>query len=237
MSFRVRKGYLLLLAVSVLLGSALVYAERGEVFVLKDVRYNYVAMSPDTTLFSDAVGSRLFDLEFGTYADSLLHSRKILKVDINYSLPNGIEVTLNNLEPLAVIAGSGEIRGIDRFGHIIPFSGDSRGIDYPVLTGIGEYDYYRKINDRRIELVLECLKDLKECDRDCYLMITNIDFSDSECISVYVEGLNTEVIMYAGDLKKNMRAVEAFLVDYDPDLEQVKRLDLRSEGLIIAVTK
>ncbi len=237
MSFRVRKGYLLLLAVSLLLGSALVYAERGELFVLKDVSYNYSAMSPDTTLFSGMVGTRLFDLELDRYADSLLSRRKILKVDIGYSLPDGIEVTLNDLEPLAVIAGSGEIRGIDCFGHVIPFSDRGRGIDYPILTGIGENGFYKKIKDRRVELVLECLRDLKDSDRDCFLMITNIDFSDEECISVYVEGLNTEVLMYAGDLKKNIRAVEAFLVDYDPDLEQVKRLDLRSEGLIIAVSK
>lgn len=237
MSLRVRKSYVLLLLISIVIMGALVFVQYSELFAFNEVRYEEGAVVSDTTLFNTAKGNNLFKVEFSEFADDLLANKKVLKVDIDYSLPDGIEVSFNDMKPVAAVLTPEGLLGISAEEYLIPFNATESGIDCPILTGYNPGELYQKVDDGEVTLVIENLDNLRDKSRDCYLLLSNIDFSSDDFISVYIDGLETEVIMYPGDLARNMKAIEAFLSDYEPDLSQVKRLDLRSEGMIIAVNK
>ncbi len=237
MSLRVRKSYAVLFMISIVMLGVLIFVQYSELFAFNEVRYEDGAVVSDTTLFNTVKGNNLFKVEFSEFADDLLANKKVLKVDIDYSLPDGIEVSFNDMKPVAVALTPDGLRGISAEEYVIPYEASDAGIDCPVLTGCNPGTLYHKISDGTVSLVIENLKRLCNGDRDCYLLLSNIDFSEDDYISVYIDGLRTEIIMYPGDLAQNIKAIEAFLNDYDPDLTQVKRLDLRSEGMIIAVNK
>jgi len=237
MSLRVRKSYVMLLSISIVIMGVMIFVQYSELFAFNEVRFKEGAVVSDTTLFNTARGNNLFKVEFSEFAEDLLANKKVLKVDIDYSLPDGIEVSFNDMKPVAAVLTSEGLRGISAEEYLIPFDESASGIDCPILTGYDPGELYQKVDDGEVTMVIENLDNLRDKNRDCYLLLSNIDFSSDDFISVYIDGLQTEVIMYPGDLARNMKAIEAFLSDYEPDLSQVKRLDLRSEGMIIAVNK
>jgi len=237
MSLRVRKPYLYLLLITIVMVAGIFFAHYSSLFAFHEVRFEEGAVTADTSLFNTAMGNNLFKVEFSEFAGVLLENKRVLKVDIDYSLPDGIKVSFNKMKAVAVVVTPDGILGISSEGFLIPYEEKDCGIDCPVLTGCKVGSLYQEVLEDDINLVIDNLNRLCTADRDCYLLLSNIDLSSEEYISVYIDGLPTEVIMYPGDLAQSMKAIEAFLSDYEPDLSHVKRLDLRSEGMIIAVNK
>ncbi len=85
-------------------------------------------------------------------------------------------------------------------------------------------------------LLIKQLKQLKEVSIDFYLAISNIDMSHPERLSVYVDGLTFPVDTYAGNLCPAMEKLKTFLLNFNPDLNNVRKLDLRSDNMIVAVS-
>lgn len=235
MNLRVGRPYLYLLLVTLLLGGLLFFTQESSLFALSGVKYNEGAPIVDTLVFVDAYGTNLFDLKFDRYADSIMDNRKVLRVDFDYAIPNKVKITINDIDPIAVALAEGKLYGINAKGYVIPHIPEGRGINLPVISGVDNLKLYDAIRDDELLLVMDNLKEIMEEDREVFMSLANIIMTDTGCVSLFIEGVKPEIVTYPGELAQKVRIVEAFLHDYAPDLSGVKYLDLRSEGLIVAV--
>jgi len=238
MNFHIGKTYRWMLLITLIMAGALAVINFTGMFRLKTIRLVPAEARAESSLLRGAVGRNIFQAPVSEIMRDLLRQKDILRVEVNYDLPDGLEIVLNNIEPLAVIlTPQGEMAAVNPDGYMTPFIKNPAGRDgfaFPVVTGIDEYRPYELVANHTLALVIEQLKQLAAYDREFYLQISDIDLSAPETIIIHLDGVLPDIVMYPGDLAQNMQKLKCFLVDYQPDLMHVYKLDLRAEGLIVA---
>lgn len=234
----VRKPYLIMLMIAVALAATVSVSKYAGIFKLKRV-----SIAPDNYLeSSDVLGSsmeqNLFSAPVEKVIDDMLGFDRVSRVDLDYRLPDCIDIRLNDIRPVALaIADNGQTAyRLDKYCRLFPLDTSVGGFDFPIITGLKNCVPFRKAADNRLRLIVEQLDQLKRECIDFYLAISSIDVSNPEFISVYLDGLPFRFITYAGALCDSIRNLRFFLHVCSPDLSGIKRLDMRSEGLIIAAS-
>jgi len=237
MFLRMRLPYLILLVITLLMAGAIGAVKYSDICSLRKVEVEPAQFSGDIKHARLPVGRSLFAEPFDKIATDLLRRDKILRVNLRYDLPHGINIKINEIEPLALVVGdSGRtIYRFDEHCYLFPADMTDEQFNMPVITGLTNNRPYMKVDDKRAYIVAEQLGRLKIDCLDFYMAISNIDMSNPEFITVYLDGISYPVDTYPGSLYKSIRSLETFLLDFNPVLNKVKRLDMRSEGLIIAV--
>ncbi len=237
MNLKVRKPFLYMLLATLLIGTTLVSFKYLHAFQLKSVTVAPEYFAETAGELDLPTGENLFSLPVKKAMDDLLNRRHILSVTFDYELPGRVRINLNETRPLALtISDDGRIvYSLDRYGYLYHFDTAKYGFDYPVITGIGKCRIYERAGDSRIKLILAALERLKDDDIDLYLAVSGIDLSKVGYISVYLDGLPFAVLTCAGSLYESIIQTRQFVLGTRPDLENIKKLDLRSDGLIIAV--
>jgi len=236
MTLRIGKKYLLLLGAAVMLAAVIGVCKYTKLFRLREVKVNPVEHVGVEKKLQLTMDQNLFKVPVARAAETLLGESRVLKVDIDYALPDGITITINDIKPLAIVIGNNgkTLYSLDERGYLLPYDDGAEGFDYPLITGLKKTKQYARVTDRRLNLILDQLGLLKDDCLDFYLALSCIDLSKKDYVSVFLDGLPFRVDMYAGNLYTSIKDLEIFLLDFDPDLSEVARLDMRSDGLIIS---
>ncbi|UCD95523.1 MAG: hypothetical protein JSU69_05590 [Candidatus Zixiibacteriota bacterium] len=238
MTLRVGRKYLLMLLAAVLIASTVATMEYSGIFKLEKVVLQPDDFSKNVRITGLNSGERLFDVPVERAVNTLIEQEKILRVDLDFKLPDQINISINDIEPLAlVIAGDGRLMySLDEHGHLLPVDTSIGRFDFPIITGVNCGRLYMKPSDDRLQLVVEQLRRLRDASIDFYLAISDIDMSRADYISINLDGLPFPVLTYAGHLFESIIRLKLLILDFGPDLDGIKKLDMRSEALIIAAS-
>ena len=238
MQIKLEKRYLLLLLATVVMATSIGVCKYTRLFSLRHITIDPTEHIEDGRSLGLTMEQNLFAASLDNAAESLLKNERVLKVDIDYALPDGLDIMVNDIKPLAVVVGSDgkELYALDERCYLLPYSDSEGCFDYPIIAGLNKTRPYKKVNYQRLYLLVDQLNCLKENCMDFYLALSCIDMTNEDYISVYVDGLPFPVDMYAGSLYERIKDLEIFLLDFNPDLNDVARLDMRSEGLIISAS-
>ncbi|KAA3635061.1 MAG: hypothetical protein DWP97_05580, partial [Calditrichaeota bacterium] len=166
---------------------------------------------------------------------TLLEKKSIYKVDLSYMLPNEIEIKTNNYEPVCfgLDRFSGTIYGITDEGRIVSLKNCTYNWDNPILTSISVPKVYGFATDFRVKNIVKELLKLQKQNLDLYKLIDEIDFGNSYFLKVSIDGLSYRLKLRSDNFINDLNKFISFVTKYNPDLTQVKLVDLRFDEMII----
>ncbi|RKX31396.1 MAG: hypothetical protein DRP46_03460 [Candidatus Zixiibacteriota bacterium] len=238
MQIKLGKKYIFLILATIVMATSIGVCKYTRLFSLRHISVDPAEYIEDGRSLGLAMEQNLFAARLENAAESLFKKERVLKVDIDYALPDGINIVINDIKPLAVVIGDDgkELYALDERCYLLPYNDEDGKFDYPIIAGLKKTRPYKKITDDRLYLLVDQLSCLKKDCMDFYLALSCIDMTNKEYISVFFDGLPFPVDMYAGSLHERVNDLEIFLLDFNPDLNDVDRLDMRSEGLIISAS-
>ncbi|UCD16977.1 MAG: hypothetical protein JSV44_11070 [Candidatus Zixiibacteriota bacterium] len=237
MNFNIRRPYLFLLLSAIFVAGLLAAFRYLHAFQLDAVSIAPERFAGHADKLALESGKNVFSLPINAAIDCLLKRHDVLRVELDYDLPDGIAIRVNEAVPVALAVGGGgrTLFSLDEFGYRYRFDPIKNKLDYPIITGLKDCREYERADDLSLGVILRQLARLKEDDMDSYLAVTTIDLLDQGDILVYLDGVRFPLITYPGKLCRSIMQLKVFILGIDPDLDQIKKLDLRSDELIIAV--
>jgi len=231
----VRKKYLYLLAAAIFMATIVSVLRYSGFLKLRTVTISDEAFSCDLDLMNQALGQNIFSVPVDATMDKLMGNKEVVRVDVAYALPDGIEIDINKIYPEAlVLANDGRtLYQLAGSGRLLPYDGTVSDFNVPLITGVGNCRPYDLAGNGRIGLIMEQMARLKDDCMDFYLATSNIDLSGGHRISIFIDGLSFEIETYAGTLYDSMIRLKLFLMNFSPDLQGIKKLNMRNEELII----
>lgn len=171
--------------------------------------------------------------------DALLADEDIHRVDIRYAVPDGIEIITNNFKPAAFVLSerTGKMYGLDSKARVVPLKADVTDWERPLLVNARTEKLFEPCADVRAAIVLEQLEMVRDEYEDLYRLITEIDFVNSDYLVVTVKGLPYKLWLTAARLHEQMDDFVRFIDKYEPDLEDVKLIDIRFDDMIVCSVK
>ncbi len=237
MSLRVGWKYRFMFLMTVLLVGAFIFIRYSDAFLLANIETAPEGLLDNADLRYVTVGQNMLDIPGSDIVDYIVGSRKAIKADLNYKLPNGIEIKLNDYKPLALVCFGNTTLTLSENGYLNNFDFQSTAFNFPVITGAQNCIAYFPVIDNQLCLLVEQLKSLRQKDNDFYLALSSMDLSNQEFITIQMDGIKPQLKMYAGDLVRNMEYLKTFLLEFNPDLSEIDSLDFRLKGQIIATKK
>ena len=165
----------------------------------------------------------------------LLADEEVRKVDVAYELPNRISIVTNDFEPTAFVLSenTGKIYGLDKFGRVVPMQAEIEDWERPVVVNGRVTDLFSPCADSRVTLAVAGLRQLKDRNCDLYRLLTELDFSRLDRVTVSVAGLPVTVWLSAGSINEQLSEFANFIERYGPDLDSVAVIDMRYRGQIV----
>jgi len=237
MILQVRRKYKLFLLATILLLGGVVFIRLSDAFNLKEVITVPEGIISRSELLAAPIGENIFNFSGSNFIDSVIANKKVINAKLDFSLPDELKIILNEIKPLALVSSYGKYFVLDELGYLTEFDNLPTSFNFPIITGTGKCNPFAPAKDDRLYLLSGQLKQLCTDDNDFYLAISTIDILSPEYTIVKMDGLKPCLKMYAGDLVRNMEYLRTFLLEFNPDLSQIKMLDLRLVGQVIAVDK
>lgn len=168
-------------------------------------------------------------------ADSLLSTDEVKKIDIEVELPGRVTIVTNRFEAAALVLSenTGKLYGLDQHGRVVPLVTDDFNWECPLLVNAGVSDLYEPCQDVRVTMILEQLEELSDENEDLYRLITEIDLDESDHIEISISGLTYELWATSSQLADQLTRFVRFVQNYDPELTDVTRIDLRFDDMIV----
>ncbi len=234
---RIRWPFLIIALILLLAVGACAYAYFTDYLILHKVTVSPDKYSPALKDANLATGKNILMTPAEDAASYLLFSQPIAKVDLQYKLPDAIDIRLTDFVPIALILCEDRqtLFGLDHAGRLLPVEESDSRYSLPFITGLKTGPLYHKIPDYRLTQVMEHLNRLRLEEQDFYLSLSSIDFTAGDSIMVRIDGLPYTLVMNASGLYDGIRALKQFVTAYNPDLKNVVRLDFRLKDQIIAL--
>jgi hypothetical protein len=165
----------------------------------------------------------------------LLERDDVVKVDLDYELPDGLTITTNRFEPACFLlcARTGRLHGLNDQGWLVEVPDDHRDWEHPIIVGLSAGTKHQPCADVRVSLLLDELAELRDEQTDLYVLISEIDMSAPDRLVVTVSGLPFTLTMTADRFFSEMHDFVQFLECYQPGLDGVRSFDLRYENMIV----
>ncbi len=237
MILQVRRKYKLFLLATILLLAGVVFIRLSDAFNLKEVSAVPEGIICQSELLAAPIGENIFNFSGSNFIDSVITNKKVINAKLDFGFPNKLKIILNEISPLALVSSNGKFFVLDELGYLSEFENWPTSFNFPIIIGAGKCSPFAPAKNDRLYLLSGQLKQLCTDDNDFYLAISTIDILSAECTIVKMDGLKPSLKMYAGDLVRNMEYLRTFLLEFNPDLSQIKMLDLRLAGQVIAVDK
>lgn len=237
MILRVRRKYKLLFGATILLLGAVIFVRLSDAFNLKEISAVPEGIICESDLLAAPLGENIFAFSGKKYINNIIADEKVMKAELDFGFPNELKIVLNDIKPLALVRSNGKFFVLDERGYLSEFDNQPTSFNFPIITGAGKCRSFAPAKNNRLHLLGEQLRLLYSEDYDFYLAISSIDISSPEHTIVKMDGLKPFIKMYAGDLLRNMEYLRTFLLEFSPDLNQIRVLDLRLAGQVIAVEK
>ena len=168
-------------------------------------------------------------------ATALIAKNNIYKIDIDYALPNMIEIKTNNYKPVCFVLDriTQKIYGLNHDARVVLLNNSDYTWDNPVLTSLSISKPFGFCRDYRVKTVVESLYKLKNQNRDLYGLIDEIDFGNSDFLKISIDGLPYRLKVRYEYLLEDIDKFIHFVSRFDPDLKDVTLLDLRYDEMIV----
>lgn len=168
-------------------------------------------------------------------AEALIAKNSIYKIDINYALPNTIEIKTNNYKPVCFVLDkvTQKIYGLNDDARVVLLNNSDYNWDNPILTSLSISKPFGFCRDYRVKSVVESLSMLKIQNRDLYCLIDEIDFGNSDFLKISIDGLSYRLKVRYDYLLEDIDKFIHFVSRFDPNLENIALLDLRYDEMIV----
>jgi cell division septal protein FtsQ len=230
----------LLLLMVIVVGGAFIYAiEFTDWHQLEAVTLDGEPMEDFSERLGLSTGQPLTGQPLAQAAANLLKSDSVVKVDVRYDLPHGLDFETNRFAPLCVLVDerSGRLFGVNFQGRLVPLRPDHDDWEHPVLTGLKAHGVFEPCNDERVGQLMPQLAKLSDNNSDLYRLIEEIDFSDFAFVRVQVAGLPYRLKLGTEDFYDQFTGFVRFLERYRPNLDSARQFDLRFAEMIIQENK
>ena len=168
----------------------------------------------------------------------LLAQDEIYRVDVDYRMPNVLEVRTNNFEPVCFVVGNetGKLFGLTADSRLVGVDDD---VDWeqPVFTGLETGNLHSFVRDPRVAPTIAGLERLRRENPDLYRLVDEIDFSLNRGLRVMLAGLSYRLVVRPDRLVEDFERFVDFTRTYDVDMTQVSRMDLRHDDMIVCSEK
>lgn len=165
----------------------------------------------------------------------LLERDDVVKVDLDYELPDGLAITTNRFEPVCFLLceRTGKMHGLNDQGWLVSIPEDQQDWERPIIIGLTAGKKYHQCDDVRVALLLDELAELRDEQTDLYGLINEIDMSESDHLVVTISGLPFTLAMTAEGFFREMHDFVQFLECYQPNLDGVRSFDLCFDDMIV----
>ncbi len=204
-------------------------------FVLETVTVNASVLDNWSDNYNLHENKPITNQPLDSLAIELMKKKHIYKVDIGYTLPNKIEIKTNNYESCCFVLDkvTKKIYGLDIDSRVVLLENSEYSWDNPILTSLTISNPYGFCKDFRVKPVVKALQKLKNQNRDLYGLIDEIDFGNSSFLKISIDGLNYRLKVRYDYLLEDIDKFIRFVSRFDPNLEDVKLLDLRYDEMIV----
>ena len=180
-------------------------------------------------------GRPLLDQPVDSLTAELLADPAVLKVDVEYVLPDRIAVRTNDFPVAAFVLADtgGRLRMLTAEGYVLPLPADCDDWEHPLITGVSSVPLYRRCEDGRIIRLLRRLEELRESNPDLYRLVAQVDIDASDAVRVTLAGLPYTVTMLPDDLAVRLPEFVRFVEDFPEETADARAFDLRWADLLI----
>ncbi|MBN1211818.1 MAG: hypothetical protein JXA92_04510 [candidate division Zixibacteria bacterium] len=181
----------------------------------------------------------VFSQPLDNLALQLLGRRDIARVEIDYHLPDGLEITTNDFEPVCFVVSryGGRLYGLDEQARVISLDRGNINWEHPCLTNVKVSRLFEMCGDYRVNLVVSQLEELRRQHLDLYRLVNEIDFESDHFLLVSVSGLSFRLKVKAESFLRQFNVFIRFLESFNTHLDSVRVVDLRFDDMIITVGK
>jgi len=168
-------------------------------------------------------------------AHSVLKSKKVYRVDVDCSWPNGLEIATDRFTPICfgLDKPSGRLFGFNEEMHALPLEHAVIDWERPVLTSINVERIYGGCTDPRVAIVGRQLEQLRDEEIDFYRLVDEIDFSKPSYLTVTVSGLPYRIKLRAQSLLEDLSRFVEFSSRFATDLDNVRYVDVRFDNMVV----
>ena len=238
---KIRSGHIAVATVALLVvGLTLVLTVHfADACRLESVRVDGEPMSEWQKSFDVLRPAALVSQQVDSLASVLLADEDVFKVDIDYRLPNELDIRLNDFEPVCYVVGkeSGKLFGLNRNGRLIALKRSELDWERPVFTGVTTGNLHSFCRDPRVKIAIDQLEELREDNAGLYRLLDELDFSSSDHVRATIAGLPYYLWVRAERLTPDFERYLEFARNFQPDLADVYRMDLRYDDMIICARK
>lgn len=178
----------------------------------------------------------ILDQPLDSLAEAFLAKRNIFKVEMSYSLLNGLKIRTNAFKPVCILLdkNSGKMYGLNQDFRVVNLENCDFNWETPVMTSLTVSKLYEYPSDDRVTVVAADLEKLKSDNPDMYYLIDEIDFGNRKFIKVSIDGLDYRLKLRAESFTTDLNKFIEFVSRFNPDTEKITGLDLRFDDMIIS---
>lgn len=205
------------------------------IFKLEVVTVNASVIGSENPSLMLNTGQPVVRQPLDSLANILLEKKSVYRIDIDYSLPNTIDIKFNNFKPacFALDHISKKLYGLNDCGRVIPLEDAEYNWEDPILTSVVVGKLFDHCRDFRVCHVVKNLIELKNKNYELYRLIDEIDFGNSGFLKVSIDGLPYRLKVRSQNLLNDLNRFVEFVSRFQPNLEDVKLMDLCFDEMII----
>lgn len=190
--------------------------------------YQRFGLRPDLTVIRQPVDS---------IANALLSEQGITRVEIQYRLPNMLNITTNRLDPVCYMIDrvTGTFFGLDESGRVVPIDISQSKWDMPIFTGLRVRRLHDYTDDYRANVVIPQLQQIKQTEPALYESIEEVDFSRPNYVGLGLSGRTFRLRLPAAQFTERFGEFNEFVSRYRPPLDSTSCFDLTYDDEIIRI--
>ncbi|UCD64700.1 MAG: hypothetical protein JSW34_04490 [Candidatus Zixiibacteriota bacterium] len=230
-----KKVMWILTALTVVGVGSLTVVNYSDACLLKEVTYNRGPVDDWQNAFGLSAERSVVRQPVDSMAQALLERKSVFKVDVDYSLAGGIDITINDFEPACFLldSASGDLYGVSHEGRVIGLRYLEFSWEHPVLTSLKAGRLHSRCEDARVTVVVEQLKLLRRENIDLHRLVDEIDFAKEDHLRLTIAGLPYRLKVRAERLFDDLGRFMEFVSRFSPDMDNVRTVDLRFDEMVI----
>lgn len=181
-------------------------------------------------------GEKLLKISANDVVEKLKESQYIRAVSAVYSLPSTLRINIREREAVAFLYGRG-LNLIDAESFILPVPDTNKRWDLPVITGISEKLGFQGTEtiSESAKLGVEIARYVKILEMPLKAMVSEINFSHKDYISIYLSGCSAEIRIDANNYQNQLFIAARYLKDYQDfkRIDDLQYVDVRFNNQII----
>ncbi|OED34682.1 hypothetical protein AB834_06280 [PVC group bacterium (ex Bugula neritina AB1)] len=182
----------------------------------------------------------IFDINMRKMVNRLLAHPYVKKAHMTRTLPDTLDVSLEERMPYLIFLYGGHHYEVDEEGYIMRMMNDYREGEEPLVKGIEYLEEKLVVGQRSSSLkmlkALEVLQTFFLSDVAIFLKIKTVDISNIKQVALITRN-NIKIYMGGSDFQKKLKALSVILHKKKASIQTASYVDLRFGGVIVRPRK